>query len=1057
MSGLAFVLLVILPGHLPARPPTTSRPCPRDIDQMMSVAREDLALVALASLDDESPSGGPHPMSALLETFDLASDRLGQQMALATTLRDLRERGLVEDATTDGESLAFGLTETGRTRATTVRNRLADATIEVEGDGDGRRPLTLAAAAAEFDRPIPRLVAGLSDDDVYYHDEGVERRVVGRDGERDRCRGAFEAVRDTGRGRALFVTGPGGIGKTSLVTDVLETARAAGLTPLESRCREADGAPYHPLNDLLAQLDTRPAVAAGDGLPVDDPEQFQHRQTSLFYELTRALTPADDEPPRVLFLDDLHLADSGTIAYLAYLGTRLPDLRVVLLASYRPTEFSPGIAFDEAFDDADDHVTYLRLRPLDRAATRDVIEQTTGHRGAPDTLVEAIYERTGGNPLFVEETVTALVDANQLDPRFAWYPDDADAVDVPAAVREAIDGRIAALPAAARTVLEWAAVIGERAPIPVLERVVDLPRIHVETLIEVLVEADIFDRTSDRDVVTFRSEVVRSALRDGGTAGDERAHHATVAGALETEFGSSDDAERDWAANIATHHERAENTARAIEWYRRAGEHAMDVYAHDTAVSHLSRALELAREIDDDASVLAVNERLVRIALVTAAFDRAERHIAFARERETDPTRRQRLAALATQLAILRGEYDAAVDHANDGIAIDTAPSRAHCTLLLGRAGAEDNRGAFDDAISTAETAYRMANDLDEPDLVLEAQYRLGEIASKRDRPEDARTSLREALAVAERLDDRPRAAKIHLGIASVAYKQDDWQSMREHNVAAVELFEDVGDPHGAALALANLANVDRKQGAYADAREQLQRAIETFEALGDHHSAARNRGNLASIALSQGDLDTAREYYEEALAVFEEVGERREVAIARSGLGEVALKRRRYDRARTVLLQARDAFEDMGIRRGVANMTLDLAIIDAERGDADAARASLTGALETLESLGARGLATNARLALAYLDAVTGSPERGLERWDDIAAGIEALDPSFSVDPFERLIRGCLEVGDPSTAIEWCDRVLSHLDSLDGDRLSRLHDFLVDRRADLESGRDGE
>ena len=1025
---------------------------------MTDVDRTDLVLLVLAGVGDETQATSTAvSMAELVDALDYPPAQLSQQMALATTLEALRERELIEREDRD-DGVAFTLTDAGGERARTVEDGLA--TTEIEVVSDEVRTYTLAEATTELDRTIPQLVTKLTDDGRYYHGTTVERRIVGRDREREQCRALLEAGRDADHGQALLVTGPGGIGKTTLATDVFETAEETAYTVARARCQEATAGPYAPIYELVAALDSQLPATTG-GLDVDDPEAFESGQAALFYQFTRALCPSIDEPPRVLHVDDLHLADSGTIAYLAHLGRRLDAHRVVLVLSYRPAEFDPGPAFEAAFADDRERVTALRLEPLDASATRAVIEQTTTHPGAPEPLVRAIHNRTGGNPLFVEATVAALLAAGDLDQTYAWYPTTADDVDVPAGVRGTIRSQIDALDEPARELLHWAALVGPRVPLSVLERVVDNPAGQVDSHVEVLVEAGIFDRTSDRAIVTFRNEVVRDTLVE--TIPDRGDQHAAIAAAFEDVYATRD-AEGvrttddptatayEWAAAIAAHHERARDAEAALAWYQRAGRQAMDVYAHETALAHYRHARTLASELDDEPAVLTITERLATIYLFTAAFDRADRHIQYARERATEPARRQRLAALAARLARTRGDYEAAMAAAGDGLAVETTPSSEYCDLLLVRADLEDHSGAFEAAIETAETAREIATEIGDQSYYVEATHRLGLIATKQDRLEDAQRELEEALELAEDLDDRHRAAGILLPLGSIAFKQGDLSTMGRHLQTALEHFEEVGDPHGAAFTRSNLAIRDRKLGDFETATNRLERAIETLEALGDEHAAARQRGNLGSIALSKGELDRAQTYYERALAGFEAVGERREIAIARTGLGRIASKQGRYDAAQAHLEAAREAFEEMAIRGGAATASLYLAIVDSEQGSHESARADLQTVLDTADEIGDRGLRLNTALALASVDTVLDSPAQGLAWWEAIDEGFDLLDPAHSVEPFERILGACANAGDHESALEWCDRAQGRLETADADGLSRLRDYLETQRRDLES-----
>ncbi|MGM0606170.1 MAG: hypothetical protein ACQETB_10945, partial [Halobacteriota archaeon] len=110
-----------------------------------------------------------------------------------------------------------------------------------------------------------------------------------------------------------------------------------------------------------------------------------------------------------------------------------------------------------------------------------------------------------------------------------------------------------------------------------------------------------------------------------------------------------------------------------------------------------------------------------------------------------------------------------------------------------------------------------------------------------------------------------------------------------------------------------------------------------------------------------------------------------------------------------------------------------------------------LTESLTRLETMDVRGRALNAKLAIAHLETLTESPAKGLDRWDEIGDDLEVLDPSYSVEPFERLVEACLSQNEAAAAIEWCERALAALDAIEADGLDRLREYLHDTVGELE------
>ena len=156
----------------------------------------------------------------------------------------------------------------------------------------------------------------------------------------------------------------------------------------------------------------------------------------------------------MLVVEDVHWADEATIDLLRFLGRRIRDVPVLLLATYR----------DEGLTATDP----LRIALGDLATQRssgasaspplsaDAVAVLAGGSGLDPA---ALYRLTGGNPFYVTEAVQAGMG------------------EVPASARDAVLARAARLGADARAVLDAAALIGTRVELALLERGHRLPAV----------------------------------------------------------------------------------------------------------------------------------------------------------------------------------------------------------------------------------------------------------------------------------------------------------------------------------------------------------------------------------------------------------------------------------------------------------------------------------------------------------------------------------------------------------------------------------------------------
>src|SRR5262245_26418382 len=187
---------------------------------------------------------------------------------------------------------------------------------------------------------------------------------VGRVAELRRLRARLDGVRD-GDGGVVMVAGEPGVGKTRILEELAESARADGMLVLAGRCQERDDArSYAPFAEALAghlRGATSESLAAdvGAGAPAitrlvpelrdrlpDVPDSVDLRpdeaRVSLFDAVTQLLLALAARTPVVLLLDDLHWVDAATVGLLRHLAGVAAGHRLLLVGAYRDVELRSG-------------------------------------------------------------------------------------------------------------------------------------------------------------------------------------------------------------------------------------------------------------------------------------------------------------------------------------------------------------------------------------------------------------------------------------------------------------------------------------------------------------------------------------------------------------------------------------------------------------------------------------------------------------------------------------------------------------------------------------------
>src|SRR6516225_4268507 len=441
-------------------------------------------------------------------------------------------------------------------------------------------------------------------------------RFVGRGTEMQQIRDALERA-GTGRGQVVAVVGEPGVGKSRLVWEVTHSPVIAGW-----RVLKAGSVSYGKATSYLSVVDLLKSyfgVAERDGLqeisakvagalerldpslrpalvpllalldvPVDDAswqalDPRQRRRRTLD-GVRQVLLREACEQPLLLIFEDLHWIDGETQALLDSLVESLPAARLLLLVNFRP-EYSHGWG-------GKSYYRQLRIDPLAPENADELLDALLDTDVALAPLKILLVERTDANPLFLEESVRALVEMGALAGERGAYrlTRPVEQLRMPATVQAILAARIDRLAPEAKRLLQAAAVIGKDVPIPLLLAIADVPEPEVRAELtrlqaaEFLYEVRLFPDLE----YTFKHALTHEAAYQGLLHDRQRALHARITEAIER-LSSERIAEQ--SERLAHHALRGELWEKAVAYLRQAGLRAMARGANHEAVAHLEQAL----------------------------------------------------------------------------------------------------------------------------------------------------------------------------------------------------------------------------------------------------------------------------------------------------------------------------------------------------------------------------------------------------------------------------------------------------------------------------------
>jgi len=456
------------------------------------------------------------------------------------------------------------------------------------------------------------------------------RPTVGRGPEHAALRAAFDRAA-RGQGSVVTVTGEPGIGKTTIVEAVLAELAEEGrpYSTARGRCSErlAGADAYLPILEALdGLLVGESGESAGRALrllapswhgliaPAAGANPHPISQDRLKRELVALLGEVTRLRPVVLFLDDLHWADVSTVDLLGYLGERCGSMRLLVILTARPGELVAGRHPFAAVKNALQARGLCREISLPLLARADLDAYLTltfpGH-DFPAGFAEAVFAKTGGNPLFMTDLLRDLRNRGYIERTDAGWrldrplPDFLD--DLPESVRGLIQHRIDRLDECDRLMLLAASVQGpafDSAPVArvlgcdpttVEDRLDALDRVH--GLVRLEREREYADGTLTLRY-SFVHAVYQNALYASLPPSRRSAWSAATAEALLAHHGENNAAV---AAELALLFEAARDRGRAARFFRTAAENAVHVSAHREAVALADRGLRQLERLADPA------------------------------------------------------------------------------------------------------------------------------------------------------------------------------------------------------------------------------------------------------------------------------------------------------------------------------------------------------------------------------------------------------------------------------------------------------------------------
>jgi predicted ATPase/class 3 adenylate cyclase len=484
--------------------------------------------------------------------------------------------------------------------------------------------------------------------------------LIGREEELDLFRQRWHQSQ-AGEGQVVLLAGEPGIGKSRLIQTFHERVteephiwlryqcspyyRNSAFYPIMVQLERAarfvrDEPPAQKLaklEHLLAQAtervpDVAPLVAALLSIPTGDcypPLDLspQRQKEKTIEALADQLSGLARHQPVLLLFEDAHWSDPTSLDVLDRIVHRVQDARVLAVITYRPEFEAPWKALS--------HVTALTLTRLSLQQGVAMVARITAGKALPQEVLEQILAKTDGVPLFVEELTNTILESGLLREAGDHYAltGPLPPLAIPSTLQDSLTARLDRL-APVKEIAQTGAAIGREFAYELLAAVAPVRDHELADALNQLVAAGLLFRHGQPPEARylFKHALVRDAAYESLLRSTRQQLHTRIATVLEERFADTAAAQPEL---VAHHFTEAGLHARAVDYWHKAGQCAIQRSAHVEAIAHLTKGLEALQTLPETPE-RTEHELAMQLALgaplqATKGYAAPERRHAYAR------------------------------------------------------------------------------------------------------------------------------------------------------------------------------------------------------------------------------------------------------------------------------------------------------------------------------------------------------------------------------------------------------------------------------------------
>jgi len=815
-----------------------------------------------------------------------------------------------------------------------------------------------------------------------------------------------------GKGGLVFLHGEAGIGKTRLARELRAYAQLRGMQVLYGSCpglfRMGGVPPYvlwrevirnylenSSLEQLYRVIGFYPAEIAKvapeiiqklrsipQSLPIG-PEQEQNR---LFEAVSQFITNISREAPLLVVLDSLQWADSSSLLLLHYLARSVYGTPLLLLGAYRSSEIDADHPLSPILMELNRErllqSVQLKRMPLDDVSEmiKHMLEQDDVHQ----EFCKSVYEKTRGNPFFVEEVVKSQKEEGVIyREENKWKIKSVSSIDFPETVKSVIKNRISRLDEECQNTLSMASFVGNDFTFEALSAVTNIGEDELLDVMEKILKIGLVKErvVHGEDVYSFTDIMIRDVVHEEVSHLRHKKLHGVVGRALEKAYGKNID---EHFGELALHFLESGDKEKALSYFLKAGEKASKVYANSEAISYFQSALRLLEDKDGELREKGhLLERLGDIKSFVGEYDACVKYWNEALLLWKQLDEKAKVSKLHRRMANVLwaeiGDTEKAKEHHEKALKIlEAEPESVELASVYNDVANMMlfHIGNMAKALSWAEKALELAEKLNDFEVAANSYATLGGVSSYTGDNKKAIECLEKALKISLDNGFMKTALRVYNDLAAVLPSEENERRL-EFYEKALELARKVGYISFQSGIGTNLAGYYLNMG-------NVDKAVLLAE---ESVVLGRKAGLMTLLPMSisvlgfayqiLGEWDKSEQCYKEALSISERQSDFQSIAFCYASVGWFHFDKGEYVKAKKFYEKVIEGYENAGAKHSQMGASTELALAYIKLGEIEKAE-------NLINSLCKFTPKVEDKLLIARVDALRAMLFRAQKKWKE-------------------------------------------------------------------------